>query len=164
MVPFAITGFEISLFLHITAAVVGFGSTFATALFFPVAQKMGTRYLPFVHRVQIAIYQRLATPALIVVLATGIYQVSEANFSFGDLWISASFVIIIVLGGLLGAYFTPTDKRLGAMIEQELAAGGGDVEPSEAYQRGARTEGMMGGLAGLLIVAAVFLMVVKPGA
>jgi uncharacterized membrane protein len=164
MVPFAITGLEISLFLHITAAIVGFGSTFATALFFPVAQKMGTRYLPFVHRVQISIYRMLATPALVIVLATGIYQVSEANYSFGDLWISASFVIIIVLGGLLGAYFTPTDKRLGAMVEQELAAGGDGVQLSEAYQRGARTEGMMGALAGLLIVAAVFLMVVKPGA
>ena len=35
---------------------------------------------------------------------------------------------------------------------------------SEAYQRAARTEGMMGALAGLLIVVAVFLMVVKPGA
>ncbi|UGS34184.1 DUF2269 domain-containing protein [Capillimicrobium parvum] len=163
--PFAVTGFEISLFLHITAAIVGFGSTFAEALLFPVAQRMGQRYLPFVHQIQIAINRTLATPALVIVLATGIYQVSEANYSFGDLWISASFVIIIVLGGLLGAYFVPTDKRLGAMVERELAAGGGgEVQLSEDYQRAARTEGMIGALAGLLVVVAVFLMVVKPGA
>jgi uncharacterized membrane protein len=167
--PFAITGFEISLWLHITAVVVGFGATFAEAVLFPVAQKMGTRYLPFVHQVQIAINSRLATPAMVVILATGIYQVDKVNASFGDAWISGSFAIVIVLGGLLGGYFIPTDRRLRAQVERELAAAGagaGEREPqlSESYQRAARTEGMVGGLAGLLIVAAIFLMVVKPGA
>jgi uncharacterized membrane protein len=164
MLPFAITGFDISLWLHITAVVVGFGATFAEALLFPVAQKMGVRYLPFVHQVQIAINQRLATPAMVVILITGIYQVDKVNASFGDLWISASFAIVIVLGGLLGGYFIPTDRKLRAQVEREIAAAGdGEVILSPSYQAAARTEGMVGGLAGLLIVAAIFLMVVKPG-
>lgn len=164
MLPFAITGYEVSLFLHITAVVVGFGATFAEALLFPVAQKMGVKYLPFVHQIQIAINQRLATPAMVVVLITGIYQVTDADLSFGDLWISASFVIVIALGGLLGGYFIPTDRKLRAQVEREIeAANGGEVILSPSYQAAAKTEGMIGGLAGLLIVAAIFLMVVKPG-
>jgi uncharacterized membrane protein len=163
--PFAITGFEISLWLHISAVVVGFGATFAEALMFPVAQKMGARYLPFVHQMQIAINRNLATPAMVIILITGIYQIDKVNASFGDAWISASFAIVIVLGGLLGGYFVPTDRRLRTMVEADIAAAGtGEVQLSEAYQRGARTEGIVGTVAGILIIAAVFLMVVKPGA
>ena len=100
-----------------------------------------------------------------MVLATGLYQVGEGGFSLGDPWISATFAIVIVLGGLIGGYFVPTDRRLGAMAERELAAAGpGDATLSEDYQRRARTEGALGALAGILIVVAIFLMVTKPGA
>ena len=37
MTPLAITGYEFSLFIHITAVMVGFGTTFAESIFFPVA-------------------------------------------------------------------------------------------------------------------------------
>lgn len=152
---------ELSIFLHITAAVVGFGATFAESIAGPVALKMDARHLPYVHRLQLAINRYFATPALVVVLLTGIYQVSEGGWSFGDPWISATFAIVIVLGGLLGGYFIPTDRKLEAMLAKDLRDGG---EPSAEYQRLARTEGYVGMLTGLLIVLAVFLMVVKPGA
>lgn len=152
---------ELSVFLHITAAVVGFGATFAEAIAAPVALQMDARYLPYVHRLQLAINRYLATPALVVILVTGFYQVSEGGWSFGDAWISATFAIVIVLGGLLGGYFIPTDRKAEAMLVRDLADGG---QPSEAYQRLARTEGYVGMLTGLLIVVAIFLMVVKPGA
>ena len=161
----AISTFDISVFLHVTAVVVGFGATFAEAIMFPVAMRLDARHLPYVHRLQLAINQWLATPALVVVLLTGIYQVSEGGYSFGDAWISASFTILIVLGGLIGGYFVPADRRLGAMVERELAdAGAGGVTLSEDYQRGARTEGIVGTVTGVLIIVAIFLMVAKPGA
>src|SRR5918993_3667695 len=100
----AITAYSVSVFIHVTAVVVGFGATFAEAVMFPVAQKLDVKHLPYVHRLQLAINQRLATPALVIVLITGIYQVSEGNWSFGDAWISVSFAILIVIGGLLGGY------------------------------------------------------------
>jgi uncharacterized membrane protein len=163
--PLAVTGLEISLSIHITAVMVGFGATFAESLLFPVAMKLSVRHLPFVHRVQLAINQYLATPALVVVLATGFYQVSKGNWDFGDFWISATFAIVIVIGGLIGGYFIPTDRRLGPMVERELAAAGqGEVVLSEEYQRAAKMEGIVGSVAGVLLVVAVFLMVIKPGA
>jgi uncharacterized membrane protein len=164
MTPLAVSGYEISLFLHITAVMVGFGSTFAEAIMFPVALKMSPRHLPYVHRLQLTINQYLATPALVIVLATGLYQVADAEFEFGAFWLSGTFAIVIIIGGLLGAYFIPADRRLGPMVEREIAAAGdGEVTLSEEYQRGARTEGIVGTVTGVLLVVAVYLMVTKPG-
>jgi uncharacterized membrane protein len=158
-VPVAsITAYSFSVFLHVTAVVVGLGATFAEAITFPVAMKLDKRHLPYVHRLGMAINQRLTSPALLVILVTGIYQTSKGDWDFGSFWISATFAIVLVLGGLNGAYFIPTDRRLAAMAERDLAAG----ELSEEYQRRARTEGIVGAVAGLLVVLAVFLMVTKP--
>jgi len=87
--------------------------------------------------------------------------VADGPWSFGDPWISATFLIVIALGALQGAYFTRTDRKLAAMAEKELA--GGATTLSEDYQRQAQREGSIGALAGLLIVLAVFLMVTKLG-
>ena len=164
MTSIAVTGYELSLFVHITAVVVGFGATFAEAIAFPLAMKLDPRHLPYVHQLQLAINQRFTTPALVIVLGTGIYQVVDADYDLGDPWISGSFAIILLLGGLIGAYFIPTDRRLGPMVEREIeAAGGGQVALSDEYQRAARTEGILGAVAGVLIVVAIYLMVLKPG-
>lgn len=153
--------YELSVFVHIAAVVVGFGATFALALAFPVATRLDQRHLPYTHALSIAINRRLATPALVIVLVTGIYQTADGDWGFDSAWISASFLIVIVLGGLIGAYFLPRDRKLGEMVTRDLSEGG---SPSEEYLRRARTLGMAGALAGVLILAAIFLMVVKPGA
>jgi uncharacterized membrane protein len=164
MPPLAVSSYEISLWIHISAVVVGFGATFAESIAFPVAMRLDARHLPYVHRLQLAINQYLATPALVVILVTGIYQVSDADLEFGDFWISASFAILIILGGLLGAYFIPADRRLGPMVTRDIErAGDGEVVLSDEYERAARTEGIVGMVAGLLVVVAIYLMVTKPG-
>jgi hypothetical protein len=111
-----------------------------------------------VHKLQLAINQRLATPALAIVILTGLYQTSE-RWEWDVAWINATFVIVLVIGGLLGGYFIPADRRLAAQAERELAETG---EVSEDYLHQARREGMVGALTGLLLIAAVFLMVTKP--
>lgn len=161
----AVTSYELSLFIHITAVVVGFGATFAESVMYPVALKMSPRNLPYVHRLQLVLNQYFATPALVIVTATGIYQVTEQpGFGFGDFWISASLTIIVVIAVLNLFYFIPSDRRLLPMIEAEIeSAGAGEFEPSQAYQRKVRPQGIFGPLTGLLLVAAIFLMVTKPG-
>jgi uncharacterized membrane protein len=160
----ALTVYEISLWIHITAAVVGLGATFAQSVFFPVAMKMDPRHLPFVHRVQIVIGRYLATPGLVVILLTGLYQAIDFNWDLGAFWLSASFAIVFVLGGMIGAYFIPTDRKLEAMVTEEIAAAGdGPVELSAEYLSRSRTEGILGGVAGLLVIIAILLMVTKPG-
>jgi predicted integral membrane protein DUF2269 len=160
-----IDAYSISVFIHVTAVVVGFGATFAEALLFPVAMRAGTRHLPYLHKVQLAINQRFAGPALGLIIITGIYQTIDGDWEFGSFWISATFAIAIVLGALNGAYFIPTDRKLAKQAEAEIAAGGGgDVAMSGDYLAKSRREGMVGGITGLLVIIAIFLMVTKPGA
>ncbi len=161
----AVTTYQLSVFVHVSAVMIGFGSTFAEAIMFPVAMSVSARHLPYVHKLQLAINQRLATPALVIVLATGIYQVSDHHWGFGKFWVSAAFVIVFIIGGILGGYFIPTDRRLGPMAERDIAASGdGEIVLSDEYQRQARMEGIVGAITGLLLVIAVYLMIVKPGA
>jgi uncharacterized membrane protein len=157
----AVTAYNVSVFIHIVAVVVGFGATFAEAVTFPVAMRLDRRHLPYVHELQLTINRYFAGPALLVIIVTGFYQVSKGDWSMGDFWISGTLVIAIALGAINGAYFIPTDRRLGAMVAREIEAGG---DLSEEYQRRARAEGIMGAITGLLIIVAIFLMVVKPGA
>ena len=162
--PLAVTSYDFSLFLHITAVMVGFGATLAESVMFPVAMKLSPRHLPYVHRLQLTLNQFFALPALVVVLATGFYQVAERDWEFGDFWLSATFAIVLVIAVLNVAYFIPSDRRLGPMVERELAgAGEGEVKLSEAYQRAAMRQGIAGTITGILLIAAVFLMVAKPG-
>jgi uncharacterized membrane protein len=160
----AVTSYDFSVFLHITAVVIGFGATFAESITFPVAMTMDKRHLPYVHRLQRAINQWLAGPALLVILATGFYQVSDRDWDMGDFWLSGTLTIVIVIAALQGGYFIPEDRRLQALVERDIAAArDGEIVLSDEYQRRGRIEGIVGGLAGLLVVIAIYFMVTKPG-
>lgn len=160
----AVSSYEISLFLHVVAAVVGLGATFAMAIAFPLALRMDPRHLPFAHRLSLRISQWFALPALLVLLATGLHQVAEGDWDLGDAWLSASMGIVLVLLGLTVAYFIPADRRLEEQASRELtASGGGEATLSDDYRRKAQREGGIGALTGFLVVVVVYLMVTKPG-
>jgi uncharacterized membrane protein len=162
--PLGVTNLEVSLFIHITAAIVGLGVTFAEGLTYPVAMRLNPRFLPFKHRLQLAINVLLAAPALVVVLATGLYQVDELGYELGDFWLSGTLTIVIVLALMLVAYFIPEDRRLQRMVERDIeGSGSGEVALSDQYRRRVRLEAGMGTIADLLVIAAVYLMVTKPG-
>jgi uncharacterized membrane protein len=152
--------YNLSLWLHISSAVVGLGATFALAVGFPLALRLDPRYLPFVHHLSLEVTRKLASPALALLIITGVYQGVDAKV-MDEPWIGITFAIAIVIGGLQGAYFGPTDRKLAAMAEKELA--GGATTLSDDYQRQARREGLMGAITGALIILAVLLMVTKPG-
>jgi uncharacterized membrane protein len=164
-VVLAVTSYDFSVFLHVTAVVVGFGATFAESITFPVAMTMDKRHLPYVHRLQRAINQWFAGPAMLVILATGFYQVSDHDWDLGDTWLSWTLTIVIVIAAILGGYFIPEDRKLEAMAERDIAAApaGGEITMSNEYLRRSRREGIVGGITGLLIVIAIYLMVTKPG-
>src|SRR3954452_8722956 len=165
--PLGIENYEYSIFLHITAVVVGFGATFSESVMFPVAMKMSPRNLPYVHRLQLVLNQFFAIPAALVVAATGIYQVDKGGWDYGDLWLSAAIAILIAIFRVNILFFIPTDRRLLPIIQKAIADAGdrelqlADLPPE--YQRWGRAEGIVGSIMGLLLVAAIFFMVTKPG-
>jgi uncharacterized membrane protein len=165
--PLAVTNYDFSAFIHITAVVVGFGATFAESVMFPVAMRMSARNLPYVHRLQLVINQFFALPALVIVVATGIYQMSEGNWDYGDFWVSGTLTIVVIIALTLIFFFIPTDRRLLPIIEKALADAGDrelqlDDLPKE-YQRWGRLEGLVGSLLGILLIVAIYFMVTKPG-
>ena len=160
----AITSYDFSVFLHVTAVMVGFGSTFALAIATPVALKLDPRHLPYVHELSIALNKYFASPALVIVLITGFYQVYDRDWKLGDFWLAATLAIVIALGAIMGAVFMPGAKKLKALADRDIAAAGdGPVTLSEEYNKRAKTDAIFGPITGLLLVAAVFFMVTKPG-
>ncbi len=157
--------YTISLFLHISAAIVGLGATFALSIAFPLALRMkDPRHLLFMHKLNLEVVTKMASPALAPHphhrhRAGDRQRLHQLRRRRGS---APRSCIVIILGGLQGAYFAKTDRKLAAMVESEIA--GGATELSPEYQKEAQREGSMGALTGLLVLAAVFLMVIKPGA
>jgi uncharacterized membrane protein len=163
-VELAVTNYELSLFIHISAAVGGLGATFAEAITYATAVTLDSRHLPYKHSLQLAINKYLALPALVVLLATGLYQADEAGFELGRFWLVGAMSIIALLAMMIVGYFIPEDRRLQAIVERDIAAfETGEVALSNEYLRRVRVEEVLGAVAGLLVMAAVYLMVTKPG-
>ena len=165
--PLAVTNVEFSIFLHITAVVVGFGATFSESVMFPVAMKMSARNLPYVHRLPLTLKQFFAIPSVIVVAATRIHEVAKFKFLYGNFWLSATIAILVVIFLVNILFFIPTDRRLLPIIEKAIADAGdrelklSDLPPT--YQRLGRAEGIVGSIMGILLIAAIFFMTTKPG-
>jgi uncharacterized membrane protein len=165
--PLAITNYDFSVFLHIAAVVVGFGVTFSESVMFPVAMKMSARHLPYVHRLQLVLNQFFAMPAIIIIAASGIYQMEEGNWGYGDFWVSATITILVIITLINVFFFIPTDRKLLPIIQKALADAGDrelglhDLPPE--YQRWGRAEGIVGAVVGILLIGAIFLMTTKPG-
>ena len=165
--PLAVTNYEFSVFLHVSAVVVGFGATFAESVMFPVAMKMSARNLPYVHRLQLVINQFFVLPALVIIVATGIYQMSEGNWDYGDFWVSGTLTIVVIIALTVIFFFIPIDRRLLPMIQKALVdAGDRELQLADLpreYQRWGRLEGLVGSILGILVIAAIYFMTAKPG-
>jgi hypothetical protein len=165
--PLALTNYDFSVFLHVSAVMVGFGSAFSESVMFPVAMKLSARHLPFIHRMQLTLNQFFVLPAVVVVAATGIYQMDKGGWDYGDFWVSATITILIVIALINVFFFIPTDRKLLPIIQKALADAGdrelglNDLPPT--YQRWGRAEGFVGAFMGILLIAAVFCMTTKPG-
>ena len=165
--PLALTNYDFSVFLHVSAVMVGFGSAFSESVMFPVAMKMSARHLPFIHRMQLTLNQFFVLPAVVVVAATGIYQMDEGGWDYGDFWVGAVIAILIVIALINIFFFIPTDRRLLPIIQKAVADAGdrelGLNDLPQTYQRWGRAEGYVGAFMGVLLIFAVFCMTTKPG-
>jgi uncharacterized membrane protein len=156
----AILFYDVVVFVHVLAVVLAFGGAFAYPLLESYIRRTNPGDLVVLHRSQVVLTRRLITPSMVVILAAGLYLALD-RWSLGDAWISSTFTILIVLFGLVGAVITPAEKRCAELADADRRAGGG---PSAAYETQARKLAAFGGFALLLVVVAIFLMTVKPGA
>jgi uncharacterized membrane protein len=153
-----ITAYSVGLFIHILAVVLAFGPTFGYGFFIGFADTKAPAAVPAVNRAVRMTNLFLVTPAMIVVLAAGIYLMAKGDWG-NQSWITVGFVAIIVLFGLVHGFFNPRTRKAIELSERDLAAGG---ELSDEYRRVSAQMARVGQLAGLIVAVAIFFMVVKP--
>jgi hypothetical protein len=163
--PAAITGYEIGLFLHVTAVVLAFGPTFGYAFFQAVTERTNPRGVPTMWRAIDATGKYLVTPAGTIALLAGLYLVIDGDspWEFSDAFIGVGILAILLLLGLGGAFFAPQGRKAEELAERDIAASGdGQVEFSEEYWAVSKRIAQVGTFAGIVIVVAIFFMTVKP--
>ena len=162
--PDTVSFYNIVVFIHITAAIVAFGVTFAYPIVDAVLHRPGNlQHLAWWHRTQVEIGQKLITLSASVLLLAGLYLAAAGPYDFGSTFVSIGIVIVVVLLGLGGAFFAPRERKAAELAERDVAASdGGEVKLSAEYEAVAGRLRIGGIASSLLVLVAVFVMVMKP--
>ena len=99
-----ITGYELGKFIHVLAVVVGLGVTFGYGVFMGFADRFAPQSSAVVLRASQVADRYLVTPMLLVILATGIYLIADADID-GESWITVGFLAVFILLGMVHAFF-----------------------------------------------------------
>ena len=98
---------------------------------------------------------RFANPAYGFLFLTGLLMVAISPLSISTFWISTSIGLWLLLGFIAFFGYSPTLRRQIALLEAEQAE-------SAEFERLAKRGQVVGGVLGLIVLAIVYLMVVKP--
>ena len=158
----AVQFYDVVLWLHIAAVVVGFGSTFAYAVILAVAQKSDPRSLPGVLAGIAANDRTVVTIGAIIVLVTGLYLTIDA-WEFSEFFIAWGVIAVLLLLGLSHGYFLPNGKKASAAARRDIdRAGTGEVEFGPEFNDTSGKLAKMGTFAGLAVLLTVYVMTAKP--
>src|ERR1700751_1380015 len=115
----AVTFYTFVLALHIAAIVIAFGVTFAYPVMYGVGLKREPRTMPGFHRIQDYVGKFVISPFLALALLCGIYLASKLEV-WSAFYVQWGLAVIIVLGGLGGAFFSPHERKLGELAERDV--------------------------------------------
>lgn len=160
----AIYFYDVVVAVHVAAIVLAFGVTFAYPLIDAQIRRLAPRALPAWHQIVATIDGKFVTPAMAVALFAGIYAAQDRDL-FSKVWVQVPFAILIILFAVTGAFFTPQSRKLAELAAKDVAAspGDGDVAWSAEYEATYKRLSIVGTVAGVLILLAIFFMVTKPG-
>lgn len=144
---------SILLLVHVLAAIIAVGANLTYAIWFRAAGRDRDRLI-FVIRTVRLLDNRIANPAYIVVLITGIGMVLAGAYSFTTGWILAAIAIYVAVAVIGIVLFGPALRRQLDESERDPA--------SEAYEAAARRSTWLGVLTTALVLVIVVLMVTKP--
>lgn len=155
-------------FLHISAAIVGFGGVVLNGAYGAQAkQRPGPGGLAITEAnffvstkiCEIAIY-------LVPLFGFGLIGLSDSAWEFSQTWVIASLVMYVVALGIAHGVLIPNSKRMIA-LQRELIAGppaAGGPPPQVQQMEAAGKKLAAGDMANnLLLVAILVLMIWKPG-
>jgi uncharacterized membrane protein len=155
--------YDVMVWLHAAAVIVGFGATFGYAFFQGVAERTSPRSVPAVMRATRTSDRFLVIPAMLVVLGAGIYLVLEGPFDWSDTFVNVGLVGIVVLLALALVFFRNHEHKMIELAERDIAAAGdGEVELSDEYWAYSKRVALVGSMAGVIVLIVAFFMIVKP--
>ena len=167
MLRSAIGVYDVSVAVHVMAAIVAFGPLFAFPLFIGLTERRDRLSLPVVLRAVNRTERALVVPAGAVVGFTGVYQAIDGPFSFDDdLWMTIGFVLYLLVFGALVLVVEPlrsqaadeADRLLEDAREEDH-----ELALSDAYRARMRLPNALMPAIGVVILYVVYLMEVKPG-
>lgn len=152
------------LVLHLLGVflIVG-GAAIATAIGIKLSRTGHTRTVAELSRLSIVAERYVITPGAILALVAGSLLVHNIGYSFGATWIIASYVLWVTAMTIGWAILGRHTVRINRHARQ-LAVDG--VETSDELRRqGAAPVGIIFGLGqNVILLAFIYLMVVRPGA
>ena len=152
--------YDVVVFFHIAAVVIGFGPTFAYAAYLATAQREGGQGIPMVGRTIVFWDRTVNTAAMTLILLTGIYLASDGPYGMGSFFVSWGFVAIIFLFGVTHAYFIPKTKQAIELAERDLAVPDGKLSAEFDALNGQIAK--VGIAAGVVVILTIYVMTAKP--
>jgi uncharacterized membrane protein len=145
--------FVILKVIHVLSAIVAVGANVTYAFWLRRAGRDRTRLVDAISGVR-TLDARLANPAYILVLVTGIGMVLTGAYSFETGWIAASIALYVATVVLGITAFGPAIRRQLAEAERDPS--------SAAYTAAERRSNLLVMLTAATVVVIVVLMVAKP--
>jgi hypothetical protein len=159
----AVTFYTFALAIHIAAIVIAFGVTFAYPVMYAVGTRTEPRSMPGFHRIQDSVGKFVISPFLVVALAAGIYLASKLHV-WSDFYVQWGLGVIVVLGGLGGAFFAPRERRLAELAQRDVAEadrtspGAGEIAFSDEYRALRRQLFLVNLGANVLVLLTIYFM------
>lgn len=154
--------YKIILLLHIGTAIVGLGGLIASSFYNAKAYRSPAQEA----KTLLATTRSMRNPeyAIYALLALGIVlvSISDKAIGFGEVWVSASFVVWFLLIGCFHGLIRPTLKAMAKAAD--TLAGDETLATNETGQSLAKKLAMGEAGVQLLMAIALFLMIWKPGA
>jgi uncharacterized membrane protein len=144
---------SILLLIHVVAAIVAVGANLTYAIWFRAAGSDQDR-LVFVIRTVRMIDSRIANPAYIVLLVTGLLMVAGGIVSLTAGWVLVALGLYAATAVIGVALFAPAIRRQLAEAERDVT--------SESYRAATARSTFLGIVTTVLVLVIVALMVTKP--
>lgn len=158
--------YDVSVALHVMAAVVAFGPLFAFPLFIAVTERRDPLSLPVVLRAVNTTERAIVVPATALVGFTGVYQAIDGPFAFDrDQWMTVGFVLYLLVFGLIVFLVEPLRARAADEADRlfDQADDDDDLDLSAAYRARMRVPNALMPAIGVVLLFVVYLMEIKPG-
>jgi uncharacterized membrane protein len=142
-------------FLHVLSAAIWVGGGFMLQMLLWRARRLGPEASAEFNKAAEWTSQHVFMPTSFATLAFGIAVTVVGPWSFSELWITLGFVgfAISAINGM--AVLGPTAKKMKALVEER-----GPNDPVAAHM--ARRLDLFGRLDLVVLIAVVFIMIVKP--